>query len=226
MYLDKRIVLVSRTNVGKTASVRIIQRVDKSITPDGSQLKYHVADLLVENSSGEAVNRVIFGTQPGPHLFLFVVSIIDGYTKDDNEFADLFFRIFEDDVINFTAVLFTGADHLEANQTIDGYLQTACQHLRNLIEKCNNKYLAINNKEHSPDQVSDFVHKIYGIISKNNDAYYSNKCSKVLEKSMKQGEDIARMNKDIVSIQIILLNVIIWWFIYMLSYILLTGELL
>ena len=120
------------------------------------------------------IYKSITKTYPGPHIFLNVVSIGQRLgAQEKNESATLLFKTFGDAVSKHTIVLFTGADHLK-DQTIEEYIKSAPQTLKNLLSKCNNRYFAINNKAKSNDQVKKLLRMFDRVIAENNGAYYTN----------------------------------------------------
>ena len=187
-------------SIQSPSSVTAVCDKHSTILEDGSQVTVLDTPGLFDTSSSnehvvKEISRSITMTSPGPHLFLFVISIIQRFTPEVNASAALFFKHFGDAVSKYTIILFTGADFLE-DQTIDEYLQSAPQTLKDLLTKCSNRYFAINNKTNSKDQVTDLLHMVDRVIAENDGGHYSNEMYEENVNLMKRQEEKIKREQE------------------------------
>jgi predicted GTPase len=115
---------------------------------------------------------------PGPHAF-FVVFTTDRFTIQEQTVAEWIYKVFDERALDYCIIVFTGLDGLEKNnQTIEEFLQDAPEFLTNLIQKCNGRYIAIDNTA-SDDKIEEkskiLLEKISMMVKKNGGQYYNNK---------------------------------------------------
>ncbi|KAK6174071.1 hypothetical protein SNE40_017416 [Patella caerulea] len=89
--------------------------------------------------------RCIGLTSPGPHVFVFVMTV-GRFTKEERDTINNLKHIFGEQVMKFVVCLFTCKDKLIRDElTLDQYLQRCPEALKSIIKECNGRCLAINN---------------------------------------------------------------------------------
>uniref|UniRef100_A0A8C4TAX4 AIG1-type G domain-containing protein n=1 Tax=Erpetoichthys calabaricus TaxID=27687 RepID=A0A8C4TAX4_ERPCA len=78
---------------------------------------------------------------PGPFMFLLVVEV-DNFTQEDTETANIIEKILDGSIANMM-VVFTQGCRLKS--TIEEYVQGSDENLQNLLEKCEQRCLVLNN---------------------------------------------------------------------------------
>lgn len=91
-------------------------------------------------------------TFPGPHLFLFVFGV-GRFTSEENEALEQLFNIFGEGFYNYACLVLSRIDDLERNGTsVEEFIESSSDGLKNALQKCNGRYIAINN--HLQDEKS------------------------------------------------------------------------
>lgn len=147
------------------------------------------------NLTSLEIIKCIHLTCPGPHCFLLVIAP-GRFTKEHNECVESLFQYFGNDVYRFFIIVFTKRDELERNGcTLEDFINTLPSNFKATIEKCNYRYIAINNKTPGPErryQVQTLFDMIDNIVAKNN-GYYTNEMYKKAEEEMRrQKEEIEK----------------------------------
>lgn len=128
---------------------------------------------------------------PGPHCFLLVIEL-KRFTNEDENSINMFFKMFGEDVSRFSIVLFTKKDDLDFHQiTLDSYISMAPEGLRKIIKKCQNRYIAFNNRAEDStrnDQVRDLLVKVDKVLADNLGKYFTNDMILAAEQIMKDRE--------------------------------------
>lgn len=144
-------------------------------------------------------------TAPGPHAFILVLNP-SRFTDEEQRSAELFVEHFGEEIYKYFIILFTKKDELDyAKKTLRDHIKTCPAALREFIEKCDNRYIAFNNRLEGEDQKTQ-VEELLSMILKNiknnggncyTDEMYS-KAKEIIrerEKELIQQADEERKNK-------------------------------
>ncbi len=116
---------------------------------------------ITDNSNSalcSKIKRSLELTKPGPHAFLLVLEFISDSSyseEDDKQFIEFIINTFGSKVLQYMVILFTNLEQLQKDGIeIDRYMKNhRSPSFKELIEKCKNRYVAVNDQ--APSNAKD-----------------------------------------------------------------------
>lgn len=133
---------------------------------------------------------------PGPHAVLYVMRIGDRLTDDEHKCIRIFTDMFGENILKFAIIVFTKGKDLE-NTTLDQYFKNAPEPFQNLLNKCGNRMLALDNKG-TDNEKREAVDNLLWMIDTMNSGqtYYSDKMLKCAQVAfMKKVKELGKVDK-------------------------------
>ncbi|XP_051244998.1 GTPase IMAP family member 9-like [Dicentrarchus labrax] len=200
-HSELRIVLVGKVGAGKTSVMKTLLRSSEEndkpdlesqnmFLPDTEKcqrgkVKIRGRTVVVVDTPGlcstektdeevmEEVKQCVSLAAPGPHVFLFVLSCLDRFTKEDQDAVDIIKKTFGETVTCYTMALFTHGDELKNNRkTIQEFIEEN-NDLKNFVTYCNGGSHDIENEDQSPSQVTKLLQEINVMVQKNGGKCYT-----------------------------------------------------
>lgn len=144
--------------------------------------------VLDTSKSAESIKKDIAKciqvSSPGPHAFLLVIQI-GRFTKEEENCVQALEKIFGPEASKYMIILFTRGDELQG--TIQDYVQYGHPKLRELINRCGNRYHVFNNKKRrNRTQVAQLINMIDMMVVANGGQHFSEEMYEVAEKTLQQ----------------------------------------
>lgn len=115
---------------------------------------------------------------PGPHCFLLVINIEARYTLEEKDAIYANFKLFGKNIFKYTIVVFTKKDDLDYHKkTLKEHINNASDGMKKIIQDCNNRCIAFNNRATGPaanEQVIELLKMISAMRSGNKEEFYTN----------------------------------------------------
>ncbi|XP_026011217.1 GTPase IMAP family member 8-like [Astatotilapia calliptera] len=134
---------------------------------------------------------------PGPHAFLIVLKA-EKFTEHEKAVIAQLCEYFSEDVLKYTAVVFTHGDQLPEGMKIKDFVNES-EALSDLVRKCGSRCHVIDNKywknnqedeyRSNKFQVAELLNSIEDIVTENNGGYYTNEKLQTLETEIQKEEN-------------------------------------
>ncbi|KAJ8371850.1 hypothetical protein AAFF_G00299450, partial [Aldrovandia affinis] len=132
--------------------------------------------------------------RPGPHIFLLAIDTDVAFTEEQRAAVEEHLQLISGRIWSHTMILFTRVDWLGA-KSIEQHIEEEGKALQWLVEKCGNRYHALDNKnKEGCAQVSELLQKMKEMVAENRGCYHEvdEMALRGMEKRMKEVEEKAK----------------------------------
>ncbi|XP_039374193.1 GTPase IMAP family member 1-like, partial [Mauremys reevesii] len=137
------------------------------------------------------ISRCIVLSAPGPHA-LVLVTQLGRYTEEDKDAVKRVQEIFGVEAMRHMIVLFTRKEDLGGDSLRDYVRNSHNKNLKELIQECNNRYCAFDNKATGAErakQVNDLMEITEGMLLENGGRCYTNELYSEVEHMVDGGTE-------------------------------------
>lgn len=191
--------LLSSTSVTRRCTIQSKIRFNKRITVVDTP---GIFDTTESNEqTQDEIYKCIGMSMPGAHAFIFVFSITNRFTQEEQQTIDHFVRYFGEKMYKYCFVLFTRKNELDMKKmSLDDFIEKSPRQLKSFIGKCDGRKVAFENTFTGIQQslqVEGLLNMIMKNIAKTDGEYYS---TEMLEEQkdwmLKEAERVEKERKE------------------------------
>ncbi|XP_031417884.1 GTPase IMAP family member 9-like [Clupea harengus] len=181
----------SPNSVTKECRLHEVISVEKTISVTDTPGVYDTD--LTNEALKRKLERFIYMTAPGPHVFLLVIRVGVRYNREEKDAVQWICDNFGKEALQYAMVLFTHTDELK-DTPLKQYVNESSQ-LKKLIRDCGGRFHGFNNNDRNPNQVTELLQKIECMVEINRNRGKEHYTNDIYKTAQKQIEDARRLKK-------------------------------